>query len=383
MISHSEGTRNFRGRSARARGFNSSGSTCRGFSMPELMVSLAVLLVVAGAVVSTISYNVKTSGHTAQQTDMYENVRAVAELMAQEIGQSGLVDLPGGPTAGPTLSGAVTFNSTTATTVAVSSTTSMYVGEILLVDTAAREEPVTLTAFTSTSISATSDLSGPYVAHPSGAPIHAIGVSPNGIVAPSSSATTSGSVPCVTVPSGVTYTSSATTPSTCSVLNLWGDLNSDGTLVYVRYTCNTPTTAGATTTPGTLTRSVTTITPGINTVSTSQTLLSTLIQNPPNKALASPLNTQQSPCFQYDLSTQQITVTVNGVATTSTYYMIANVGLTISVQSLRPDPATGQRLTMTKSFLDLSPRNILAGYEQANWGDPTRLQPYPPNVTSY
>jgi prepilin-type N-terminal cleavage/methylation domain-containing protein len=369
MISHSKGTRNFCGRNARARGLHSPGSTCRGFSLPELLVSMVVLLVVAGAVVSIISYNQNAFGQTEQQSDMYENVRGVAELMAQEIGQAGLVGLPSGAT-GETLSAAVTFNSTTAQTVAVSSTAAMYVGEILLIDTNANEEPVTLTAVTSTSISAIS-LQSVHPSHGAGAAIHAVGVAPNGIVAPSSSATTPGGVSCVTVPTGVTYTSPATTPSTCNVLNLWGDTNSDGTLVYVRYTCNAPTTAGTTTTPGTLTRSVTTITPGVNTISTAQTLLSTLIQNPPSTA--------PSPCFQYDLSTQQITVG----ATTSTYYMIANVGLTLSVESLKPNPITGQYLSMTKSFLDLSPRNILAGYEQAYAGDATRLQPQPPNVTLY
>jgi len=372
-ISHSGGTRNFWGRNARARRLHSSSSNCRGFSLPELLVSMAVLTVVAGGVISMISYNQKTFGRTEQASDMYENVRAVAELMAQEIGQAGFVDLPGGGYSGATLSAGVTFNSTTATTVAISSTASMYVGEILLVDAGVNEEPVTLTAVTSTTISATSLLNANYPTHSSGAPVHAVGVSPNGIIAPSSNATTptaQGGVSCVTVPTGVTYTSPATTPSTCNVLNLWGDLNSDGTLVYVRYTCNTPATP--TSPPGTLTRSVTTITPGVNTVSTSQTLLSTLAQNPPSTA--------PTPCFQYDLSTQ--TFSVNGVVT-KTYYMIANIGLTISVQSLRPDPITSQYLKMTKSFLDLSPRNVLAGYEQANWGDGTRLQVQPPNVNSY
>jgi prepilin-type N-terminal cleavage/methylation domain-containing protein len=369
MISHSEGTRNFCGRNARARGLHSFGSTCRGFSLPELLVSMAVLLVVAGGVISIISYNEKTFGQTAQQSDMYENVRAVAELMAQEIGQAGFVDLPGGGTSGATLSAGVT-GSATPQTVAVSSTTSMYQGEYLVVGAGTSEEPVQIVSLTSTSIN------GAFLnTHASGAPIHAIGVSPYGIVSPSSNATTAstaGSVPCMTVPIGVTYTSTATTPSACNVLNLWGDLNSDGTLLYVRYTCNFPTTAG---TAGTLTRSVTTITPGVNTVSTAQTLLSTLIQNPPNSAFAAPYNTYPAPCFQYDLSTQQINST--------TIPIIANIGLTLSVQSLKPNPITGQPLTMTKSFLDLSPRNILAGYEQANWGDSTRLQNPPPNVTSY
>jgi len=113
MISHSEGTRNFCGRNARARGLHSSGSTCRGFSLPELLVSMAVMLVVAGAVVSLISYNQNNYGRTEQQSDMYENVRAVAELLAQEIGQAGLVNLPLATTA--TLSAAVTSSATAQT----------------------------------------------------------------------------------------------------------------------------------------------------------------------------------------------------------------------------------------------------------------------------
>lgn len=356
MISHSDGTRDFCGRNARARGLHSSRSTCRGFTLPELLISMAVMLVVAGAVVGMISYNENSYGRTEQQSDMYENVRAVAELMAQEIGQAGLVGIPAGTT-GETLSAAVT-KSATAQTVAVSSTTSMYAGENLLIDTNPNEETVTIVSLGSNTIN------GIFLNnHASGAAVHAVGVAPNGIVAPSTSATTPGGLSCVTAPTGVTYT--ATDGSTCSVLNLWGDVNSDGTLVYVRYTCNT------TTTPGTLTRSVTTITPGVNTVNTAQTLLSTLIPNPPTTAPA--------PCFQYDISTQQITV--NGV--TSTYYIVANVGLTISVQTLKPDPVTGQYLQMTKSFLDLSPRNILAGYEQANAGDASRLQNPPSNVTLY
>jgi len=362
MISHSDGTRNSCGRNARARGLHSSGSTCRGFSLLELLVSMAVLVVIAGGVISMISYNEQTFARTEQQSDMYENVRAVAELMAQEIGQAGFVDLPTG-TASPTLSAAAAVG---AQTVAVSSTTSMYAGEILLVDAGALEEPVTIASLTSTSITITGTFANH---HGPGTVIHAIGVSPNGIVSPSSNATTSAGVSCVTSPNGVTYT--ITDGSTCSVLNLWGDLNSDGTLVYVRYTCNTPTTPGPTNTPGTLTRSVTTITPGGTTVSTAQTLLSTLIQNPPSTA--------PTPCFQFDISTQQITVG----SSTKTYYMVANVGLTISVQTLKPDLMTGQYLTMTKSFLDLSPRNILAGYEQAYWGDASRLQDQPPNVALY
>jgi hypothetical protein len=140
------------------------------------------------------------------------------------------------------------------------------------------------------------------------------------------------------------------------VLNLFGDINADGSLVYVRYTCDTSKT------PGTLTRSITTITPGVNTIAASQTLLSTLIPNPNGTA-----------CFQYTTNT------------VGAYTYVTNVGITLSVQATRPDPQSGQYATMTKSFLDLSPRNISAGYEWANAypGGTSRLQATPANVLSY
>jgi hypothetical protein len=152
------------------------------------------------------------------------------------------------------------------------------------------------------------------------------------------------------------------------VLNLFGDINSDGTLVYVRYTCDTSVT------PGTLSRSVTTITPGVTSISAAQTMLSTLIPNPSSTAYPAGV-----PCFIYTTSTSP--GPPSGVP--ASYTFVTNVGLTISVQSLRPDPKTKVFLTMTKSFLDLSPRNILAGYQLANSSIWPRLQFTPSNVSTY
>ena len=217
-----------------------SRATCQGFSLFEMIVSMAILLVISGGIFSAISSSQQSYARTEVKSDMYENVRGVAELMAQEIGQAGLVNLPA-----TTLSAAVNAN-ITAQTVNVSSTTSMFVNEQVLVDAGTNnEELVTLTGVTASTITA---IFGK--AHAAGVPINVLGVFPNGIVAP---ATTDG--------------------STANVLNLFGDLNADGSLVYVRYTC-TPGTAVA---PGTLTRSVTTILPGVDTISADQTLLSTVV----------------------------------------------------------------------------------------------------------
>ena len=320
----------------RSLGLRSCPAKCAGFSLLELLVSITVLVVISGGVLSVIGFYQKSFGRTEIRSDMYENVRGVAELMEQEIGQAGLVSLPAS-----TLTSAVA-PSVLAQTVNVSSTTSMFVGEQLLVDAGNSEELVTVTALTATTIKAI--FAKAHTIVPTAPPITALGVFPSGIVPP---LTADG--------------------STANVLNIFGDINADGSLVYVRYTC-TPGTSAA---PGTLTRSVTTITPGVNAIGASQTLLSTLIGG---AGLA---------CFQYVSQ-----------ASTSGFTFVSNVGFTLSVQATRPDPQTLQYSTMTKSFLNLAPRNVLAGLEWANNNtgitpalcpnnSSCRLQATPANVTLY
>jgi prepilin-type N-terminal cleavage/methylation domain-containing protein len=318
------------GTAERHLGLRPTRATRQGFSLVELMASMAILLVISGGMMSAISLSQQSFARTEMKSDMYENVRGVAELMAQEIGQAGLVSLPA------TTLGAPVTASGTAQAVTVSSTTSMYVGEQVLVDAGSTsEELVTVTAVTATKITGIFTKNHPTAVPP--VTVNVLGVFPSGIVA---KGTTDG--------------------STDNVLNIFGDVNADGSLVYVRYTC-TPGTSAA---PGTLTRSVTTITPGANTVSASQTLLSTVIGG------------AGAVCFTY---TQPPPVTVNGTA----YTFVTNVGFTLSVQATRPDPQTAVIPQMTKSFLNLAPRDVLAGLELANAGITSRLQPTPANVLVY
>ena len=359
------------------------------------MASVAILMVIMAAIFSVISYYQKTYGTTALKADMYENVRGVIELMAQEIGQAGLVSLP---PSSPTLSAAV-IASGTAQNVNVSSTTSMFVGEKLLVGTGTSEELVSVTALNT----AANQMTGVFTkAHASGAPVNVLGVFHNGVMA----------------------------SSTGTELRLFGDINADGSLLYVHYNCDTSTT------PGTLTRSVTTVTPSVSSSSAGQTLLSTLIANPGG-----------TPCFQYtaqlptsaqtlgtgngalttfsgtvtpapfssgslavtagsvfgldngsgafvgtgvlsgtvNYTTGAVSVTfgaapANGTAVQVGQSYITNVAVTLSVRTTQVDPQTKAYLTMTKSFLNLTPRNILAGLELANVPFPDRLQPRPPNL---
>jgi prepilin-type N-terminal cleavage/methylation domain-containing protein len=316
----------------RPLGLRSCPASSAGFSLLELLVSITVLVVISGGVLSVIGFYQKSFARTEVRSDMYENVRGVAELMEQEIGQAGLVSLPSSPS--PTLSSAVAPGVLAQTVNISPTTTSMFVNEQLLVDAGNSEELVTVTAVTATTIKAIFGKT-----HAIGAPISALGVFPSGIVPP---LTADG--------------------STANVLNIFGDINADGSLVYVRYTC-TPGTSAA---PGTLTRSVTTIVPGVNAISASQTLLSTVIGG------------VGAVCFQY--TTQAA----------AGYTFVTNVGFTLSVQATRPDPQTLQYSTMTKSFLNLAPRNVLAGLEVATASSPitNRLQPAlpataPANVLVY
>lgn len=382
----------------------------RGFSLLELMAAIAIMMVITGATFSLLEYYQRSYGRTQLKADMYEDVRGVAALMAQEIGQAGVLNLP---PAQPTLSSAVVVGAATPT---VSSATSMFVGEQLLVDTATNEELVSLTAADPVANTISAVFTKPHVV---GAPLSVLGVFPNGVVWGANGSTTTS-------------------------LRLFGDLNADGSLVYVRYDCNTTT--------GLLTRSIVTIVPGDITAlgarnpSPSQTLLTTLIGNP---------GANPTFCFQYTAKMPATALTLgagNGVTTTfsgtlgptpltagkqavvassvigvdngaggitgtgissgtinyvtgavsvtfltapatgitvqagqSNLVFVTNVAVSLSVQTTKPDPQTRQFLTMTKSFLNLAPRNVLIGLELAN-GSPAitnRLQPTPPNVLLY
>jgi Tfp pilus assembly protein PilW len=291
----------------------------RGFTLVELLISLFVLMVITGAVFSLIGYQQTTSQTEQLKDDMYQSLRGAVELMAQEIGQAGLVSLPSNPQ--PTLFQAVTVNAL-AQAVTVSSTTSMFVGENLLVDNGTSEELVALTAVSSTQVTGIFSK-----AHANGAVIKALGVFPNGVM-PSSTATQ---------------------------LRIFGDIRDDGSLVYVHFDCDT--------TAGTLTRSITTVTTAATASNASETMLTDLIPNPP---VSSP-----TPCFQYT------------TATAGGFTFVTNVAITLSVQTSHADPRTGQFLTMTKSLLNLAPRNVLIGYELANSAGVNfagRLQSTPTNL---
>ena len=295
------------------RGWRSSD----GFSLPELMVSVALMLVVSGAVMNGLAKLSNSHRTIWNRTEMHSGVRGATELLQQEVGQAGRVTLPAPVTA----SAAIAIG---AQTVAVNSAAGLYVGEQVLFDTGEQQETITLTAVNT----GTNEVTGYFtLPHASGIPVTVLGGFWSGVVP-----------------------STMTNGSTGSVLKLYGDINGDGSMVYVEYTCNT--------TAGNLYRNVmpwnATSKPAVG---NAEVLLSNIVANPGGTA-----------CFTYQ------TAVVGG----NTY--VTNVAITLTVRTQQVDPVTKQFQLETKALLNVSPRNVYNVWELASMGLPNRVQPMPPSI---
>ena len=207
-------------------------------------------------------------------------------------------------------------------TVAVSSTAGMFLNEKLVVGTGSEKETVILTAFTSTTIT------GYFVQpHAAGTPVSVLGGFAQGIVPPN-----------------------MTNGSSATKLKMFGDVNDDGQMVYVEYTCDTVTRRlsrnmvawNATSKPA---------------ITTANVLLSNVVANPGG-----------APCFSY----QTETVAPN------TY--VTAIAVTLSVQTQDIDPVTRQFQIETKTLLNVSPRNVFNTWQMASMQDTNRIQPIPPSI---
>lgn len=318
-----------------------------GFTLLEMMAALLVLLVVAGIVMSGMSQMMNSQSQIANRTEMHAGVRSATELLQQEIGQAGKVSL-GSPTANISLasgvavgSSALSFNTSTggATPTSCGNCT-VYPGnpgEVLTVDVGTFRETVTVTG-TVSSPTATF-----LYAHSAGAPVAALGAFATGIVPPQSAP------------------ASYTNGSTGTVLKLYGDINNDGNMLYVEYTCAQGTVAS----PGYLYRNEMAITAASKpAVDNTMILLNNLLPNP-NDA-----NNNAVPCFTYQ------------VQPLGSSYVVTDVAVTLTVQPQNPDPQTGALVPETKALLNISPRNVFEVFDTAKLVDPTRAQTMPPSVTS-
>jgi len=284
-----------------------------GFSLLELMVSTAMILIIGGAAVSALGGHQKSYTSTTLQSDMHSEMRNAVELITQEVGQAGAMNFA------PTTLAATVAASPLAQSVQVASTAGMFVGQQLRVDTGSAEETVAVTALSSVPPAFSAIFSQ---AHTSGVLVASAGVFPQGIL-------------------------SSSTPTS---LRLFGDINADGNLEYVRYNCDT--------TAGTLTRSITPVANAA--LSNSEVLLNHIVP-------AAGVNG----CFILPTPTSA-----------GGFTFIPTVGLTINVETAQVDPQTGQYVVMTQNFLDIAPRNVEAGLDMANAGSVVDLQPVPPAVSA-
>jgi Tfp pilus assembly protein PilV len=310
-----------------------------GFSLIETMVALAVLFAVGGIVMSGMVQLMKTQGTIANRTDMHTSVRSATELLQQEIGQAGRVSLAS-PTANVTLSAAVLAGAGVATAFTLiasdNSAVTVYQNEVLTVDLGATQEVVTLAS--GSGASGTALFQNP---HAAGAPVSVLGAFATGIVPPGAAAPNSPG-------------------SSGTVLKLYGDINGDGNMVYVEYTC-TPGTAAA---PGNLYRNQMSITGAKQPVDNTMILLNNVLTNP-NDPSGNPV-----PCFTYQIQPL-------GAGT-----CVTDVAVTLTVQTQNKDPQTGQFQQETKALLNVSPRNVVEVYDTASLTDPLRAQVIPPSVSA-
>ena len=318
-----------------------------GYSLPELLIAMAIMLTISGAAVTALLKMQSAQATIWNRTQMHSGVRGATEVLQQEVGQAGRIALPMTSAGVPyvvTLNGAVSVGSNT---VAIASTKpsgdtteGMFLGQKLFIGYGATQETVTLTAApTSTQITATFAN-----AHSSGEPVLALGAFGTGIVPPATS-------PSAYAPGGATFTYAE--GSTGTVLKLYGDINADGKMVYIEYTCDTASSHN-------LYRNMMAWNAGSKpAVSASQVLLSNVIANP-----------NSTPCFTYQ------TAVVGG----NVY--VTDVAITLTVQTQLVDPVTKQYQTQTKALLNVSPRNTFNAWQMASLGIAKRIQPMPPSITA-
>jgi len=299
-----------------------------GFSLLEMLISIFILISVAGVVMSGLLQTSNTEGTVQNRTEMHASVRSATELLQQEIGQAGRVALP---VANVQMTTAVSAGSAMPT-LTNGATAGMFLNEYLVVDAGSNQETVQVTAISGNTITATFGFS-----HAANVPVTVQGGFGTGVVPESAS------------PYNMTNGSDGTH------LKLYGDINGDGSMVYVEYICDY---LGS----GNLYRSVTSF--NAATIVAKQVLL-------PN--LVSTGNPGGTPCFVY----QERPVGCNSTATTPCF--VTDVAVTLTVQTEQPDPFTRRYQQETKALLNVSPRNVFDAYELSTLSN-NRVEPMPSTV---
>jgi prepilin-type N-terminal cleavage/methylation domain-containing protein len=334
----------------------------RGFSLPELLISVTLLLMISATVTSALMQMTNSNKTIWNRTQLHAGVRSATELLQQEVGQAGRIVLPG---TSVTLAAAVAPGAQTVAIrvdgVAPVTMNGFFVGEQLVIDVGGPtacdpalpcQETVVVTAVDAAAKTITATFTYPHLLTGGvGVPVQALGGFASGIVPPQPG-----------------YVNG----STASILKLYGDINGDGNMVYVEYTCDPMATNAvpAATPPGTgnLYRNVMPYdqTTAKVAATVSQVLLSNIEVNPGGTA-----------CFTYMPNPLPVVIT-NMISNT----YVLDVAITLTVRTQVKDPITNQYQTETKALLNVSPRNVFNVWQLSSAGVTGRVQPIPPTVNA-
>lgn len=311
-----------------------------GYSLIELLVSIAILMIVSGTALNGLFRLTKVSQTVSNRTEMHSGVRNATELLQQEIGQAGRISLPqivqldanvaSSATAVPVLVKVVDADGNTLAN--TNGTDGMFVGEKLLVGAGDFQETVTLTDVNTTN----KTISAVFVnAHATSSPVTVFGGLRWGVVPQKNF-------------DGTAFTNG----STNVLMKIAGDINGDGTLRYVEYKCDPDA--------GYLYRRsmpYNTAPADRPAFTADKVLLNNIKQNP-----------DLSDCFKYE---QQY---VNKVP------YVVDVAITLTVKTPDKDPVTGLEQTETKALLNVAPRNVFNVWQLDSQQITNRVQDLPPTV---
>ena len=292
-----------------------------GYTLIELMIAIAVMMVVSASIMNSIQQMTRVSETVNNRSEMHAGVRNATELLQQEIGQAGKISLPGPAwlTQPVTVIGVSQWG--------VNDTTGMFVGQTLTIDTGATQESVQITALDVPGKKITGDFQ--FLHNNPTTPVRVEGGFFAGVVPK-------------------TYLNG----STDFTLKMFGDINGDGNMVYVEYICDLAQAS--------LFRNSMAITAAVKPMPTvSQVLLNNIQGNPDG-----------SPCFTYQ---EQV---VSGM------HFVTDVAITLTVQTEKRDPVTGLFQQETKALLNVSPRNVFQVWQLASMNMSNRVQSVPASVTA-
>ena len=298
-----------------------------GYSLIELIITVGIMTVVSGTVMSAVLGMNRMDRSVSNRAEMHAGVRNATELLQQEIGQAGRIAfkadslvLATSVTAG--YNGPVTLTPTPS----ADGVSGLFQDEFLVVDSGDREETVRVLALNLASNQITASFKN---AHSAGARIAVQGGFQAGVVPPS-------------VANG----------STGTVLKIFGDIHSNGEMVYIEYSCDFQT--------GNLYRRSMPFDAGLkDPITPDEALLNNILPNPDG-----------TDCFTYQVQ----------MAAMRPY--VTDVAITLTVETPDLDAVTGLLQQETKALLNVSPRNVFNVWQLDNGFMLNRVQPTPQTITT-